>query len=69
MTFQAVLSIEIWEMILMKLPVKDRLKMSLVSRRMNRILINPYLWNDVENLNEEKIQEEGIIAVFQTRFK
>ena len=60
MTSQAVLTTEMWEMILTKLPVKDRLKMSLVSRRMNRILNNPYLWTDVKNLNKQKIQEKGI---------
>ena len=59
---------EIWEKIFNKLGIKDLGNISLTSTHINKILTNPDLWSKVI-LNREKINEEGIMAVFMTKFK
>lgn len=52
----------------MNLDPKSKKKMSLVSKRMREILNKASLWSDVD-LSKKKIGEEGIMAVFETKFR
>ena len=66
---EEILPAEVWEMIAKNLSIKDCLNLSLASYHMNRILSeNPTIWSQA-NLSKELIRQEGIMKVFQTKFR
>ena len=65
---QTLFPIEVWEMILGHLPLPDLCRMSLVSTDLNKVVANPAFWSSVV-LNSQKQDEDGVMAVFLTRFR
>jgi len=62
------LPIEIWDRIARDLTVPDRLRLSECSQFLNSAVSNPSLWADV-SLNKKKVKEQGIMAIFNTKFR
>lgn len=65
---EQILPPEIWIIIAKKLRTRDLRHMSLVSKNMNEILSNPKIWSRI-TLNKYKVRKEGIMAIFETKFK
>lgn len=62
------LPVEIWDKIAREMSIQDRLGVSASSSFLNNATSSPSLWGDVE-LNKKKVQEEGIMAIFKTKFR